>query len=272
MLDVKTVLVTLRPYLDNQFSGFNDMLSELEGPEKEQFISDCQDIIQNGWDKKFKRNPNLEFLHELISDPGKALNLDSTFNKATRYIVRLCLFRFMVDACKENAQLIRDPKWFRETHAKLTEELNTFNNAERVVLTYNGQRIESLYDVRRLRENNRQELQDMRVSPYAILLKLIVLISLGSSLFRNRLSVQNQLIVSISISTTMALLFLLYRCIPSTRMAQTHFFANRAEQQLQNQLPGPQTVLKDPNVQKFISVTEADLQLLEHQTPQPGRK
>ena len=272
MLDVKTVLVTLRPYLDSKFGGFGDTLNDLHGEEKEKFISDCQEIIQNGWDKKFKGNPNLEFLHELMSDPGKALKLDSSFNKATRYIIRLCLFRLMVDACKENPQLIKNSRWFRETHTKLAEELNSFNNAERVVLTYNGQRIESLYDIARLRENNRQELREMRASHYPILLKLIVLISMGSSLLRNRVSTQTQIAVSVSISASMLLLFLLYRCVPGSRMAQTHFFANRAEQQLQNQVPGPQTVLGDENVKKFISVTEDDLKLLDRQAPQLGRK
>lgn len=272
MLDVNTVLVKLRPYLDNQFGGFNDTLNELQGVEKEKFLSDIQDIIQTGWDKKFKKNSNLAFLHELMSDPGKSLGLDSSYNKATRYIIRLCLFRLMVDACKENSELIKNSAWFREAHKKLAEELSSFNNAERVVLTYNGKHIENLYDVARLRENNRQAFQNMATSPYAILLKLIVLVSIASSFLRRRVSTETQIGISVGITTTMIALFLLYRCAPGMRMAQTYFFANRAEQQLQAQVPGPQTVLQDENVKRFISVTEADLQQLEHQTPKPGNK
>lgn len=271
MLDVNTVLVKLRPYLDNQFGGFNDSLNELQGAAKDKYLTDIQDIIQNGWRDALKENSNLEFLHILMSNPSESLGLNSSFNKATHYIIRLCLFRLMVDACKENRQLVRDLKWFRDTHTKLAQELNTFNNNERVVLTYNGQRIENLYDVAQLRENLRQEITDSLFSYGRLAIPALAILSMGSSLLRRSASVETQMILSVTISIT-ALLLILYRCTPRVQMAQTHFFANRAEQQLRNQAPGPQAVLQDDNVQKFISVTEADLQQLEQHTPKPSNK
>ena len=272
VIDLKTLLLAhVHQYFQNQVFGFHTTLQDMETEkEKDDFITYCKRIVENGWSNEFNDIPELELFKPFLTNPGQSLRVvDSQINAAT-YFLRLYIFKLIAEACLQHPELNKDPAWFRPMQEKLNEEFKKLCTAHRGIdYVYAGNKIYTLEDLKKLNQQIRREYDTGSGGTYAIVLFVAVF-----SLFKlyerdySSDSIKPYLPYAFLLGMFSMLALMLKQII---RHGQLQFFANTAARQIQQaqQQPLQRQLMTDKEILKFILLNDEDLVKLEAKAPRP---
>lgn len=159
-VDLKQLLLmNILQYFKNQYTGFAATLHDLQTlPEKEKFITDCKRLVESGWSDDFNDIESLEIFKPYFTDPVENLHVTYAQIDIARFLIQLCIFKLIANACEESPVLNNDKTWFRHMRDTLNREFAALcSGNHRATYTYDGKQISSLQDLEKLTQQMHRE-------------------------------------------------------------------------------------------------------------------
>lgn len=138
-LSTNDFLITIKNFLNDQYSGFDVTINELETEEEKiQFLSTCLQIVENGWQIETSDLKNYDFfsdvLQKLMVNPlnnfFKNRGLDQIEEPFIILMVRLQLFFLICEYFNDNKNLFScssfKKDFFQDLNTQLQQSLKTY--------------------------------------------------------------------------------------------------------------------------------------------------